>query len=71
MTFVDTGAWVALFVPADSQHSAAREWVDKNHDRLVTSHYVVDEVLNSSSLVFMGRLRFGLVTLFSIRIWRV
>ena len=45
MTFVDTGAWVALFVDADAQHEAAREWVDSNRDRLVTSDYVVDEVL--------------------------
>ena len=45
MTFVDTGAWVALFVEADDQHRVAREWVSSNRDRLVTSDYIVDEVL--------------------------
>jgi predicted nucleic acid-binding protein len=45
VTFVDTGAWVALFVEADAQHHAAREWVSTNRDRLITSDYIVDEVL--------------------------
>jgi len=45
VTFVDTGAWVALFVEADAQHRDAREWVGSNRDRLVTSDYIVDEVL--------------------------
>jgi uncharacterized protein len=45
MTFVDTGAWAALFVPADPLHDAAREWLRENRDRLITSDYVVDEVL--------------------------
>ena len=45
MTFVDTGAWAALFVPADPLHETARQWLAGNTDRLVTSDYVVDEVL--------------------------
>lgn len=45
MTFVDTGAWVALFVEVDVHYSAAQRWLDSNSDRLVTSDYVVDEVL--------------------------
>jgi predicted nucleic acid-binding protein len=45
VTFVDTGAWVAPFVEADAQHRAAREWVSTNRDRLITSDYIVDEVL--------------------------
>jgi predicted nucleic acid-binding protein len=45
MIFVDTGAWAALFVPADPLHGAARAWFQMNRDRLVTSDYVVDEVL--------------------------
>lgn len=45
MTFVDTGAWVALFVEADSRHMVAQAWIDANLDRLITSDYVVDEVL--------------------------
>ncbi len=45
MTFVDTGAWAGLFVPADPVHNAARDWLQTNRDRLVTSDYVVDEVI--------------------------
>ncbi len=45
MIFVDTGAWAALFVPADPLHGEARNWLRQNRDRLVTSDYVVDEVL--------------------------
>jgi uncharacterized protein len=45
VTFVDTGAWVALFVEADSRHTSAQAWIDANRDRLITSDYVVDEVL--------------------------
>ena len=26
MTFVDTSAWFALFVPNDSDHAAANNW---------------------------------------------
>jgi predicted nucleic acid-binding protein len=45
VTFVDTGAWVALFVEGDARHEAARAWINSNLDRLVTSDYIVDEVL--------------------------
>ncbi len=45
MTFVDTGAWVALFIEADTRHEAARVWINSSRDRLVTSDYIVDEVL--------------------------
>jgi predicted nucleic acid-binding protein len=45
VTFVDTGAWVALFVDADAQHTAALSWIGSNRERLVTSDYVVDEVI--------------------------
>lgn len=45
MIFVDTGAWAALFVPADPLHEKARNWLGENRDRLITSDYVVDEVL--------------------------
>jgi len=45
MTFVDTGAWAALFVPADPLHGLAQDWLQGNRDRLITSDYVVDEVL--------------------------
>jgi predicted nucleic acid-binding protein len=43
VTFVDTGAWVALFVEADFRHEAARAWINSSRDRLVTSDYIVDE----------------------------
>lgn len=52
MIFVDTGAWVALFVEADSQHRVAQSWIDSNRDRLVTSDYVVDEVLTLIKMRF-------------------
>lgn len=45
MTFVDSGAWIALFVEVDLHYLAANEWLANNSDRLVTSDYVVDEVL--------------------------
>lgn len=45
MTFVDTGAWAALFVPVDPMHDVARDWFERNSNRLVTSDYVVDEVV--------------------------
>ncbi len=45
MIFVDTSAWAALFVPDDLRHEAARTWHDQNQDQLITSDYVVDELL--------------------------
>jgi predicted nucleic acid-binding protein len=45
MIFVDTGAWFAAFVPNDPHHDAARRWLDGNSEPLVTSDYVLDEVL--------------------------
>jgi predicted nucleic acid-binding protein len=52
VTFVDTGAWVALFVEADAQHRAARAWISSSLDRLITSDYIVDEVLTLISSRF-------------------
>jgi uncharacterized protein len=43
--FVDTGAWFARFVPSDSDHSAARDWFEQNASPLITTDYVIDEVL--------------------------
>lgn len=45
MIFVDTSAWAALFVPGDPQHGPARNWHEQNQDRLITSDYVLDELL--------------------------
>jgi len=52
MTFVDTGAWAALFIPADPLHAAALAWFRDNRDRLITSDYVVDEVLTLLKIRF-------------------
>lgn len=43
--FVDTGAWFARFVPADADHAAAKSWLDANSQPLITTDYVVDELL--------------------------
>jgi predicted nucleic acid-binding protein len=45
LIFVDTGAWFARFVPTDRDHLAARDWFERNADTLVTTDYVVDELL--------------------------
>ena len=52
MTFVDTGAWIALFVETDAHHRAAGAWIGSNRDRLITSDYIVDEVLTLISARF-------------------
>jgi uncharacterized protein len=43
--FVDTGAWFATFVPNDPDHAAADTWLEANVEPLVTTDYVVDELL--------------------------
>jgi predicted nucleic acid-binding protein len=45
MTLVDTGAWFASVVPWDANHVAARDWLRRNREPLVTTDYVVDETL--------------------------
>ena len=45
MTFVDTGAWAALFAPQDGLHERAVAWTQAAQDLLVTTDYVADEVL--------------------------
>jgi len=66
MTFVDTGAWAALFVPVDPKHAIAKRWLQENRDRLITSDYVVDEVLtllktrfSTRASIYAGRSLFG------------
>jgi len=34
MIFVDTGAWFAVFVPNDSDHAAAEQWLEANREPL-------------------------------------
>ncbi|MDR3620613.1 MAG: PIN domain-containing protein [Paludisphaera borealis] len=43
--FVDTGAWFARFVPTDPDHHAAKAWLDRNAQPLITTDYVLDELL--------------------------
>ena len=43
--FVDTGAWFARFVPTDPDHPVAKVWLDHNTSQLITTDYIVDELL--------------------------
>ncbi len=43
--FVDTGGWFAYFVRRDLDHEAAVDWMQKNLQPLVTTDYVLDELL--------------------------
>lgn len=45
MIFVDTGAWYALFVPTDPDSAAAAAWLANNSQPLITTDYVLDELL--------------------------
>ena len=45
MIFVDTGAWYASLVPTDPDHGRAVQWLDANRSPLLTTDYVVDEIL--------------------------
>ena len=43
--FVDTGAWFAYLVRRDADHQAARAWMRQNRQPLVTTDYILDELL--------------------------
>jgi len=43
--FVDTGAWFAYFVRRDPDHAAAIDRTRQNRQPLVTTDYVIDELL--------------------------
>ena len=45
MIFADTGALFAAFVPNDPDHGAADAWLAANREPLLTTDYVVDELL--------------------------
>jgi predicted nucleic acid-binding protein len=45
MIFVDTGAWYALAVPSDPDHGQAKACIEASAAALVTSDFVVDELL--------------------------
>ena len=55
MTFVDTGAWFAFFVPSDPAHPRVRKWLTEHPHPLVTTDYCVDETL--TLLAARGELR--------------
>ena len=51
MIFVDTGAFIARYLPRDSLHQRALEvWPQLAAERLVTSNHVLDE-----TLTYIGR----------------
>ena len=45
MIFVDTSAWFAAYVPNDAHHQAADAFLRAVHERLVTTDWVLDELL--------------------------
>ena len=45
MIFVDTGAWYSYFVPTDPDSEVARAWFSNNREQLVTTDYIIDELL--------------------------
>jgi predicted nucleic acid-binding protein len=45
MIFVDTSAWFAAFVKDDVRHLPAKHWLESDHGPLVTTDYVIDELL--------------------------
>ena len=44
-TFVDTSAWFAAVVPSDPNHPRAVGWLQNNSSVLVTTDYIIDELL--------------------------
>ncbi len=45
MIFVDTGAWFALSIASDPDHESAKRFISENRDPLLTTDYVVDELM--------------------------
>ena len=43
--FVDTGAWFACFVRRDPDRAVATDWLKQNREPLITTDYVLDELL--------------------------
>ena len=43
--FVDTGGWFAYFVQRDPDHAAAVAWMKENRQTLITTDYVLDELM--------------------------
>ncbi len=66
MTFVDTGAWFALFVPWDRHHFAAHAWFANNEQLLFTTDFIIDETMTlfrqrgeGRRAIALGKLFFG------------
>jgi predicted nucleic acid-binding protein len=47
--FTDTGAWFAVAVRNDPDHTAAMAWLEQNHDPLVTTDYILAETATLAS----------------------
>ena len=45
MIFVNTGTWFAALVPDDACHAAAATFLRSNDESLVTTDYILDELL--------------------------
>ena len=45
MVFVDTSAWFAAVVPSDQNHPHAANWLATNPEVLITTDYIIDEIL--------------------------
>lgn len=45
MVFADTSALYALFVHNDENHNAAEKWLIENNKKIITTDYVIDELL--------------------------
>lgn len=65
MIFVDTSAWFSAFVPDDINYVVASVWYRDNQSLLITTDYVIDELLTllisrreRSIAVTLGRLLF-------------
>jgi predicted nucleic acid-binding protein len=43
--FVDTSAWFSLSVPSEPEHGRCVEWLSSNREPLLTTDYIIDEVL--------------------------
>ncbi|HEX9988570.1 MAG TPA: PIN domain-containing protein [Chloroflexia bacterium] len=66
MIFVDTGALFAYAVPDDEHHKIAQQWVRQNRVPLITTDYIIDEILTllrarkqSARATQIGELLFG------------
>ncbi|HEV3418493.1 MAG TPA: PIN domain-containing protein [Pirellulales bacterium] len=45
MIFIDSSAWFARYTPRDRNHAAAEQFHAETREKLITSDYIIDEVL--------------------------